>query len=174
MKRNPEQKEAFEQKQYEISVAAGMNQRYHQDRISRWVWWDRFFKISVAGLAVVGVCLSIVTAFSTSALAVGSSILFASLAAIAAIALNVLPFGEWASQYASILQRWTDLREDIDALLFDLHDEPTAELVQRLKELEAKLNRINGSEPKGNRALVEHYYSMEKHSRTFDTAPCAG
>src|SRR4051812_16924755 len=101
-------KQEFIFERHQISVGAGMNQRYHQSRAATWSWWDRGCKIVVGLLAVLGVCLCVVTANIHNYWWDGSSITTAALAALAAIALNVLPFGEWCSRHSALFERWTD------------------------------------------------------------------
>lgn len=156
----------FRQKQYEISVCAGTNQRYHQKRTYAWERWDRFAKIMVGILAIIGACLSVVSAsLGTSAWNI-ASITIAFLAAGFAMALNVLPFAEWSSSHRALFQRWTDLREDVDALEFDLGDkEPDDHLIRRLRDLDAKVHRICGAEPLGYRTLLNECQAIEERSR---------
>lgn len=164
----------FEQKQYEISVQAGTNQRYHQDRAWLWTWLDRSCKIAVGVIAVIGVCLAIVTIFVQRSDWIAASVTAAALAALFAIALNVSPFGDWASLHIALFQRWTDLREDVDGLLYDLEGEPTRENMDRLRQLEAKAHRICGTEPSAKLELLVKYQADEERSRHPSSAACAG
>lgn len=155
----------FKDKQYQLSLMAGMNQRYHQERARIWTLLDRSFKIAVGILAVVGACMAVVTMFAIGLALDVTSIVVASLAAFVAIVLNVLPFGEWASLHHGLFQRWTDLREDVDGLLFDLQGEPTSENWERLRQFDAKVHRINASEPGCNQKLLNECYASEERSR---------
>jgi hypothetical protein len=155
----------FEQKQYEISVQAGTNQRYHQRRANYWLWWDRAVRIAVGIMAVGAFSLSIVTAFTHPVLVDIASIAVAFTAASAAVALNVLPLGEWAAQHLDLFRRWTDLREDVDTILFDYGEEVTPEFVGRLKQLEGKAHRICGSEPECESNLYDQCFREELRSR---------
>jgi len=125
--------EAFLDKAYHLSFSAGMNHRYHQSREHRWNWADRTAKIIVAILAVAALCLCVVTAQSDHWGWDAVSIVVASLAAIAAVALNVLPFGEWAKTHNALFQRWTDFREEIDAVRFEGDGAPTAIQLELLR-----------------------------------------
>jgi len=100
----------------------------------------------------------------------GASIVVGGLAALAAIALNVLPYGEWASRHNALFERWTDLREDVDKLLFEIEEVPTTQLVDRLKELEGKFHRICGTEPGYKKPLLDECYREEETSRRFAAA----
>jgi hypothetical protein len=158
-------RDEFEDKQYHLSVTAGMNQRYHQNRQYLWTICNRAIQIAVGTLAVIGVCLAVTAALVESKTVDVFSIVIASAAAIAAIALNVLPLGDWAALHGDLLRRWTDLREDVDALQFDLDGEPTPDLRERLKQLDAKVHRICGGEPQFNEALLNKCFDDEEKSR---------
>lgn len=162
----------FLDKQYHISVAAGMNQRIHQAKASWWTGWDRACKIIVALLAVASLCLSLWAVSPTGADWGRFSIVISALGALAAIALNVLPLGDWASRHNALFQRWSDMREDVDSILFDVNSDPTATHIRRLKELDAKFHRICGSEPKCRPKVVKHHYAMETKSRQPSQSVC--
>lgn len=156
----------FRHAQYDVSFTAGMNQRYHQSRASLWKKCDLSTKIAVGALAVLGAILSFVSWSDSGWLSNLLSVVAAVAAAVAAIALNVLPFGEWSSNHNALHQRWTDLREDVDALLFELDSrEPDAHLLARLRELDMKVHRIGGSEPLANRTLLERCDIEERQFR---------
>jgi hypothetical protein len=165
-------KKQFNQKQYEVSFTAGMNQRYHQACEHYWTWCDRFCKILVAVLAIAALCFAVVAwavehwAWDATAVATATA------AAIAAIVLNVLPLGDWARTHQALFQRWTDLREDADTLRSMVGSEPTDEQLVRLRELQAKVHRICGAEPGYDEALLEKFEDDEKQSRKRDTVAC--
>src|SRR5688572_10907881 len=97
----------FKDRQYQTSVMAGMNQRYHQSRAQFWTRWDKGSKVAVGVLAVLGACFSILTLNQHSVPLGWTSVVIAGLAAGAAIALNVIPLGEWANIHWALFQRWT-------------------------------------------------------------------
>jgi len=140
-----------------------MNQRYHQSRASLFARWDRRVKIAVGLLAVAGAVL----AFSGS---VVWSVIISCLAAAAAVVLNVIPISDWHCHHVELFRRWTDLREDADALLFDLNDDVPPELIARLKSLDAKLHRICGSEPEADSRLLVECQQAEERSRQPEPA----
>lgn len=159
----------FAYQRLDLSMTAGMNQRYHQARSHWWICWNRAVQIAVGLLAVIGACLAVSAASVDNVWVDVSAILFASLAAVAAIALNVLPLGDWAQEHLDLFRRWSDLREDVDALEFEqppgaVGDIPR-ELVDRLKALDAKKHRICGIEPAMNERLLEKCYRDENRSR---------
>jgi hypothetical protein len=156
----------FEQKQYHISVCAGQNQRYHQRRAHLWTRWDRGVRIAVGVLAVIAFSLAIVATFRHSGLVDWLGVIAAFAAAVAAVVLNVMPLGEWSAQHLDLFRRWTDLREDIDALEFDFQGDPTQELIDRLKALDATVHRICGTESVGpKKSLLDECYREEVRSR---------
>lgn len=158
-------RDEFENEQYRISFTAGMNQRYHQSRAQLWARMDRGFRIAVGLFSVAGASLAVVTATSDSIGWDAASILIAGLAAVVAIILNVLPFGDWERWHVDLFRRWTDLREEIDALLFELNGAPDEMLIGRLKQQDAKVHRICGLEPHPNEALLRKCYRDEDRSR---------
>ena len=165
---------AFRTKRYQLSVLTGMNQRYHQRRTHVWTVCNRSVQITVGVLAVAGVCLSVAAWLAHDDRVDIAAIIVASLAAIAAIALNVLPLGDWSQQHADLFRRWSDLREDIDGLLFDVDGDPGIVQSERLKQLDAKVHRICGSEPHFQKKLLEECLAEEEQSRRFASAQSAG
>lgn len=150
--------EEFLDRQYHISVIAGMNQRYHQDRSSLFAWWDRGLKIAVGLLAVAGSVL----AFSGPE---WLSILIACVAAAFAIVLNVVPVGDWHCHHVELFRRWSDLREEVDAMIFGIGENPSPDLIAHLRGLDAKVHRICGAEPKGDQTLIDKFFAQEEESR---------
>lgn len=162
-------KEQFKRAQYNFSVQSGMNQLYHQKVSGRWKWWDTTCKIAVGFLAVGGLCFSVAAVATGDLWLNATAISVASLSALGAVALNVLPFAEWSCRHNALFQRWTDLREDVDSLLFDFSGEPTQELITRLKLLDGRIHRICGTEPDFDELLRESCYDAEVRSRHADT-----
>jgi hypothetical protein len=158
--------EEFRNKQLYISMGAGTSQRVHQDLADRWTRWDRIAKATMAAIAVVGLWISLESTKPEWAWLASYSTTLSVVGLIAAIALNLLPFGDWAMRHISLYQRWCDMREDVDSLQYDIKKgEPSASLVKRLKELDAKYHRICASEPKCGEQLVLRHYDKEKSSR---------
>lgn len=151
-------REEFDEKHYEMSLTAGMNQRYHQAKAGTWACWDRSFKISTGMVAVAGA----ITAFSGPG---WFGAFLAIAAAMLAVSLNVLPFVEWSALHADMLRRWSDLREDIDALGFDVNGEPSKPLIERLRNLDAKIHRVCGLEPKVDKGFLRKCFLEEEQSR---------
>lgn len=151
----------------ELSVIAGLNQRYHQGAATRWQKWDRVAKIAVGGLAVAGLCLTAATYDPAQGMIAHASLAVAILGATAAIAMNVIPLGDWSSESRAMLQRYTDLREEVDRLRFDAKflEEPAAYAVQQLRESQAKLHRFCGLEPAPNVQKLQACQDAEERSR---------
>jgi hypothetical protein len=125
-------------------------------------------KITTAAAAVVGVILSIATAGnSASPNLVWWSVALSIATTIAAVALNVLPFGNWEKEHRDLFRQWTDIREDLDALLFDCPADgsPDVRTICDLKKLDAKIHRVCGQEPEGNRRFIAECYQSEVQSR---------
>lgn len=165
--------EQFRDKQYEISVMAGINQRYHQSRAGHFAWRDRGFRISIGMLSAVAASLALITVKSTHPAWNWVSMIIATLVAIIGTILNVFPFGDWERQHADLFRRWSDVREDVDGLLYDLDEEPSSYLVERLKNLEAKVHRICGIEPSCKKKLLEMCQKDEHRSRCGESPACA-
>lgn len=151
--------------QYRVSVTAGMNQRYHQAYTRFWMRWDRASRISVGVLAVGGAMLAVVTSVNTDARWLAASISIAALAAVAAVTLNVVPLSDWALQSSDLFRRWTELREEVDALEFGVGEKPTASVVERLKQVSAKVHRIAAIEPAANEEFLLKCFKAEEASR---------
>ena len=161
----------FVNKQDHLSITAGMNQRYHQIKASKWTGWQRSVEITVGVVAVAGACLA-VAALSYHSTAIDIvSVVVASIAALFAVALNVLPFGDWAAKHADLFRRWTDLREEVDSLLFSSSDQPSDEATQRLQAIDGKIHRICASEPRCDEELLSQCYKKEMKSRTVSGEP---
>ena len=157
----------FDKKQFEISVQAGMNQRYHQGKATHWARFDRTFRILIGVLAVASAMLSVVTASNTEVgWWVSLSIVLSSSAAVIGLAINVLPFADWEKQHVDLFRRWSDLREDIDAMPFDFAKQ-SEEACVRLRTIEAKMHRICAMEPAPNDSLLDQCFAAEQRSRRF-------
>jgi hypothetical protein len=165
----------FLDKQYHLSVTAGMNQRYHQEKADYWANRDAIAKIATAVFATAGVVMSIVTIYNTETWAITMSVFVALVAAAGAFILNVFPFGTRELHHRDLLRRWSDMREEVDALEFILSDEkaPSKDLVQRLKELDAKTHRICGTENSPDKKLLGTCYREEELSRKEPENSCA-
>lgn len=155
------------QKQYELSVQAGTSQRYHQQCARFWWYFDFGAKVATAVFAVLALSLAIVSALVESAAADFWGIVVSLAAAVAAIVLNVVPFGSWEQTHRDLFRQWTDFREDADALEHDVTGEPTPHDLCALSKLIARSHRICGQEVSPDDDRVKLCYEAEKRSRQF-------
>jgi len=160
--------EEFLDKQFHLSVTAGMNQRYHQSYSTRWCWIDRGFRIAVGIFTVTGAMLAIAASANASSSLALWSIGIAIISAILGVVLNILPFADWERRSSDLFRRWCDLREDVDALEFELKGNPTAALVARLRQFDGKVHRICGMEEKPDEKRLQQCYDQEEASRHPD------
>ena len=163
-------RDEFKKERYEISFTAGMNHRYHQARAHTWTIWNRCIQIAVGALAVIALCFAVVAGTMETRWADAGAITSAALAAIMAIALNVVPVGDWVQHHLDLFRRWSDLREDIDSLRFEESSispdgSPSPEIAERLKSLAAKVHRIGALEPPAHPGLLTKCYRDEERSR---------
>jgi hypothetical protein len=158
----------FLEQQLRISVTSGINQRFHQDRARYWSRWNQTVQIAVAALAVLGLCMSVGALTAANAWVDGASIFVAAMAAVVAIILNVSPIGDYAQDHRDLFRRWTDLREDIDAMLFDVEDEPEPHDVRRLRELDARLTEPAGQKSRLAIASGNYFGSARLQKRAVD------
>jgi len=168
-------RDEFLDKQYSISHQTGMNQRYHQRYANFWWRCDTGSKIFTALSSVVGVMLSVVTFIPDHDAAFDVfGLILSFLGACSAVALNVIPFGNWEQCHRVFLIQWTELRKDIDALLYDLAPgDPSPELVLELKRIDAKVHLICGAEPPANEKVLMECHKEEEKSRTLPNAAAA-
>ncbi len=152
---------------FDMSVQAGMNQRYHQQLAAKWWFWDTAAKVSVAFAAVIGAVLSVATLIpKLDQWIIGTSVAVSIVAAFAAVTLNVLPFGTWEQGHRDLFRQWTDLREEVSTLEFDQCDDSLNDhAICELKKLEAKSHRICGQEPNPDDELIRLCYEAEVKSR---------
>src|SRR5260370_25508840 len=87
----------------DLDVTCGINQRYHQLLQWRFTWLDRIMKIAVGFLAALGFWFAIADRAPWGFI-VGLVSLFA------ALALNVIQFGEWDKDHLDLFRQWTAWR----------------------------------------------------------------
>ena len=142
-------REEFEHKQYNLSVGAGMNQRYHQEYAARHELVRQLFVTVTIGL----VCVS--EDFPTQ---LRCALWLASV-------FIALALWEAGRSYGEMFRRWCDYREQIDDLELETGVEATAEMVVNLKRAEAKFHRIGALEPAPNAKLLIECQKAEHKSR---------
>lgn len=162
----------FLDKQYELSVVAGMNQRYHQRYATFWWRIDTAAKIITAILAVIGAMLAVAATFKEHPESIDRwAVTIASLAAVAAVILNVIPFGTWEKEHRDFLRQWTDLRLDTEAILGECDGEPEHHHACEIRRIDAKRHGICGEEPMPNAKVLKECLKAEKESRTPPPQP---
>ena len=152
----------FQQKVWELTQTAAINQRYHQ----RLEWWwgaaDKLVRILVGILAVASLVVTIAGSdFQTSAVVIG----FASV--IAAIVLNVIPLGDREKFYGEMFRRWSDFRKDAEKLgryLSESNDKPSKADIELLRELEGKQHALDADEPAPWRRLLRESQEDQNES----------
>ena len=144
----------FKKKIVELIGYCDINQRYHQ----RLGWWfgvaDKLAKISVAIVAVVAVVLAL-SGEEWKIYEVGWAI----AAAVLAVVLNVLPFGEYEKFYDEMFRSWSDLRIEAETQKVKVRGEPGANVPdhvsERFTELNQRQHSLNSEEPSPWRWLLK-------------------
>lgn len=172
----------FLQKTYALSVAAGMNQRYHQQRAQAWGRYDAAAKIVTALFATAGVVMTVITGFvPDSSVAFWFAVVVAVTATVSAFVLNVAPFGTLQAEHRELFGRWTEFRDEVEDLEFNLGDADRidARLLEDLRRANSKLHRLCGAETQADQAQLRACYEAEVKSRapdgttSCDPSPCA-
>jgi hypothetical protein len=132
---------------HNLAYTAEVNQRYHHLK-QRQMWlWDKVVKIGVAVLAV----LALIAAFVPHELK-WLEVTAALLAALAAVALNVVPVGEWITEYGEMFRSWSDLLLDAEQLELKAREIDDGapvpiHLVERLQETINRQCQLDAMEP---------------------------
>lgn len=160
--------------QNKLSILAGANQRYHHDYTKWYYKWDVCTKIGTALFALGGLSLAIAAYLGTETPDAENSInlysvIVAACAAMGASLLLILPVGSREKEHTDLFRRWTDFRQEIDVILFDLSDGvPARSLITRLKNAEAKFHLICGEERPPHRRFFLQCQIAEENSRDGD------
>lgn len=144
----------FRQSLHELKYTAQVNQRYHQLKQKEMWCYDKSVKIGVAVLAM----FALLAVFLPHELK-GIEVAVASAAALAAIALNVVPVGEWMMEYGEMFRSWCDLLLTADQLEmkakeFGETDVVPAHLLDRLQDLGTRRNQLDAMEKAPDDALL--------------------
>lgn len=153
----------LEDKLYFLEYTTRLNQRYHQARERMWAILERGTRMIVGFLAGLGV----VTCFIGPEWA---SVLVAILALLAAIALNVLPFGDREKASGELFRRWTDLRTDIEQIQNSIsgappNDDIPSHILERFGFAQSRRNAIEAAEPSPNEKWLLKAQQDENYSR---------
>ncbi len=136
----------FKNKIVDLICYCDINQRYSQ----RLAWWyglaDKSSKIAVAVVAVVAVVLALLDEGWKN-----TEIVWAIAAAVLAVVLNVLPFGEYEKFYDEMFRCWSDLRIDAELQKLKNRGESQSNIpdhaAERFQELRQKQYSLNAEEP---------------------------
>lgn len=159
-------RQEFSDRQYRISIQAGMNQRYHHRWEVFWFRCDLAAKAATAVFAVIGAVLSVASiGDKPSAELVWSSVAFSLMASVSAVILNVLPFSSWERDHGELFRQWTDLREAVDDLEIVGESDPSADLAGELRKLTSKTHRICGQEKAPDLKILAECQAEEEKSR---------
>lgn len=149
---------------FNLSVQAGMNQRYHQLKSTYWSRWDRAVRISVASLAVIGALLSVAAVATDLPSWTWSGLVCGLLSVAAAIVLNVVDCNEWSLTHAVFLARWADCRTDVEFI--DRAENMAHQVkVDLLNQVEAEIHRLCADEPSPDQPLLTKCFEAERDSR---------
>lgn len=146
----------------DLSIQAGVNQRYHQHEVDRWWRWSTFVRSSVGLLTVGGVMLAIIAATSPSWWWTATSLSASVFAAFFAVVLNAFRFEEWEQQHRSFFERWSDLRADTDWLMEIATKKEKAVMFGRATE---RSHQICKGETQPDSQLLQSCYEDEMKSR---------
>lgn len=158
--------------QHVLSCIAGMNQRYHQIEADRLGTLDARWKIANAIAATLGLGFAVASLFISDTTLNVTGVVLAAVTAVAAFVVNVSTFGERHSENVNFLRRWTEVREEVDDLLYRLGDrDPSEDDIKQLRRLDAKKHRISGDEPLADRDLLDACQDAEERSRGCGLEP---
>ena len=112
---------------------AGMNQQYHQTMAWRWEAADIILGLVVAILAIASVvCAANKNRFGKYSLWVSSC------GVVLMILLLFFPSGTWKLQYKDLFNRWTNLRQRVEALQIQLNAIPEGEPIPEYFDSQAE------------------------------------
>jgi hypothetical protein len=147
---------------WELIRTCSVNQRYHQ----RLAWWfgafDKLSKIAVGVVAIAALVLTLMGEDWHNA-----EIEWAIAAAVLAVAINVLPFGEREKIYDELFRCWSDLRIDAevqDVKLPDNNEAAPCHATERLVELLTKQHSLNAKEAAPIRWLLRRCQADDRES----------
>jgi hypothetical protein len=148
---------------YDLIATCSVNQRFHQKMSWRWGLADKAVKIIVALVAIAALITALGGKYWET-----WSIGFTVIAAIAAVILNVVPFGEHEKFYHEMFHLWSHLRIDVE--MFDTKiehqkNQSDPHLIERFAELKVKEHTLNCLEPAPSRSLLRK--CQEDHNESI-------
>jgi hypothetical protein len=144
----------FRNEVHNLGYTAEVNQRYHQIKQRRMWLWDKWVKIGVALLALFAL-LAVFLPHEWKCLEVVAAV----AATVAAVVLNVVPVGEWVTEFGEMFRSWSDLLLAVEQLELKARnfEEDAAipdHLVERLAELVSHQCQLDAMEPAPDDALL--------------------
>ena len=163
----------------ELSITAGMNQRYYQHMLGQSQGWSRTVDwiVIIATFAVFTVGL--IAYFRPKRQIMGYScridwiaLFFSGLTALLSLLLVATPSNRDVYYNASMYSAWSDLRKDIDAAIQDLDNISAEYARQRFRDLQLKKNALNERETApADQTLLEKFLAAEEKSRGVEHEP---
>ena len=152
----------YEDKLYTLAHICGLNQRYHQRMARRWALVDRVAKIAVALVAIIALAALMGERYERL------EFWMATLAALFAVVLNVVPFGEFEKFATEMFRGWSDLRIDVETQSARVEADADGNIaphkVERLTEMLAKSHALDAKEPAPWRRLLRKCQEDETES----------
>src|SRR5579871_2144729 len=137
------QKDEYCRRLHEVKWTAGVSARYHQKLEYIFGWLDKGVRISVAVVALAAVILAVPPLELH-----WPSFWVAVLAAVLAVALNVIPVVEKEKFHGEMFRAWSELRK---AAVLEEHKTCECDAadhhVERLAELFGEMESLNAEDP---------------------------
>ncbi len=184
--------DAIWEKLMSLSIVAGMNQRYSQYMLTKAEWFSSAIDVAVVVFTMLTLVFGVAAYYKPgnlmpllpywwsgtgwgvwrvkySRMAIAMSL----FAALSGVVLVVVPTNKSVHFYSTMLQSWSDLRQDIDSAIVDSdshtlisNEHGEMYLERRYRDLLAKKNALNAREPSPDQELLEHFLTLEERSRS--------
>jgi hypothetical protein len=167
----------------DLSIVAGMNQRYSQQMMTDAENYAHLVDAFVVFSTMLCLAVAIVAYFVPESTFANwrllskvrfdlLAVILAFASAVAGILLVVLPASRDANHYSRMFQSWSDLRQDVDSAIADADAEKSTAgdgeqtyLERRYRDLLAKKNELNAREPAADQDLLSHFLELEETAR---------
>lgn len=176
--------EDFADKLFELSFMCGMNQRYAQAMLADSLWHYKIVADIASISSIFTFVLLIISCCCKHESRMRYTVQFISLfSAVCGLMLLITPTKSDAQHYAVMFQAWSDLRQDVDAVITDSESsEEVLEAISPDKQevvgeirnvylqkqysyLKNKANGINSREPAADKGMLMKAYNEELVSR---------
>lgn len=144
---------------HKVIHSAAVNMRYHQCISSYYLRADRGLKILTGILAVVGAIAAFQPEPSTWGIVVAVS------AAILAVVLNVMPFGEWGMKHKELFARWNELLESADLFSKKIPASVAKATMTDLEDLQSRCHKLNSCEDAPIQFVLDRQIKAENAQR---------